>query len=201
VDIRILAATNRPLAGLVERGLFRPDLFYRISGVDVRVPALRERRPDIPELARYFLERHRATRRLRLSDAAVDLLIAYHWPGNVRELERFVERAVALAESDVVDLDDLPPAILGECGSALVPSLEENHTMRAWGSRYARLVLGRCGGNKREACRMLGISYHTLVAYLKFALPEFAGAAGSIGGSTAPEQPAADAASGCVVEV
>src|SRR3989442_1099358 len=80
----------------VERQLFRPDLYYRLSGVDIRVPALRERRADILELARYFLERHRTTRRLRLSSAAADALLAYDWPGNVRELERMTERSVAL---------------------------------------------------------------------------------------------------------
>ena len=74
VDIRIVAATNRSLAGLVERQLFRPDLFYRLSGVDVHVPALRERREDILELAGYFLERHRTARSLRLSAAASDAL-------------------------------------------------------------------------------------------------------------------------------
>src|SRR3954464_547638 len=88
VDIRIIAATNRALSGLVERGMFRTDLFYRLSGVDVRVPTLRERRPDVIELAQYFLERHHAMRPLRLTPAAVDALTAYDWPGNVRELER-----------------------------------------------------------------------------------------------------------------
>src|SRR5665213_1789921 len=119
IDIRIVAATNRPLGDLVEQSLFRPDLFYRLSGVDVRVPPLRERRRDVVELARYFLERHRATRRLRLSAAASDALVAYRWPGNVRELERLVERAVALAETDVIELDDLPPTVRGEFSTAL----------------------------------------------------------------------------------
>ena len=177
VDIRIVAATNRPLGELVEQSLFRPDLFYRLSGVDVRVPPLRERRSDVVELARYFLERHRATRRLRLSAAASGALAAYRWPGNVRELERLVERAVALVETDVIELDDLPPTVRGEFGAALAPSVRRNDTMRAWGSRYARLVVSRCGGNKRGACRVLGISYHTLVGYLKFPLPELEGAA------------------------
>jgi two-component system, NtrC family, response regulator HydG len=168
VDIRIIAATNRGLAGLVERRLFRSDLFYRLSGVDVRVPALRERRDDVRELAGYFLERHRATRPLRLSVSAADALAAYDWPGNVRELERLMERAVTLAESDVIELDDLPATVRGDYAAAIAPSLGRKETMRAWGSRYARLILNRCHGNKREACGVLGISYHTLQAYLRY---------------------------------
>jgi len=175
VDIRIVAATNRTLRGLVEQKLFRPDLFYRLGGVDVRVPPLRERRADVLELAQYFLDRHRATRRLRLSAAASAALAAYDWPGNVRELERLIERAVALVETDVIELDDLPPILRGQFGETIAPSLARRDTMRAWGSRYARLVVNECGGNKREACRLLGISYHTLVAYLNFPLPEFEG--------------------------
>src|SRR4051812_36775129 len=77
VDIRVVAATNRTLASMVERGLFRPDLYYRLSGVDLRIPALRERRADIPVLAEHFLQGHRATRRLRLSPSAIDALLAY----------------------------------------------------------------------------------------------------------------------------
>jgi transcriptional regulator with PAS, ATPase and Fis domain len=171
VDIRIVAATNRPLAGLVERQLFRPDLFFRLSGVDIRVPPLRERRPDVLELAHYFIGRHRAIRPLRLSIAAADALVAYDWPGNVRELERLMERAVALATSEIVALDDLPPKVRGDV-SAVLQVLGHNTTMRAWGSRYARLVLERCDGNKREACRVLGISYHTLNAYLRYPFAE-----------------------------
>ena len=168
VDIRIIAATNRGLASLVERQLFRADLFYRLSGVDIRVPTLRERRDDILELARYFLDRHRGARSLRLSAAAADALLSYNWPGNVRELERLIEGAVAMAQADVIEIDDLPPTVRGGYGEAVVPSLQRNETMRAWQSRYARLVLDRCHGNKRGAARALGISYHTLVSYLKY---------------------------------
>jgi two-component system response regulator HydG len=168
VDIRIIAATNRGLAGLVEQRAFRPDLFYRLGGVELRVPALRERRGDILALAQAFLERHRATRALRLSPAAAAALVDYEWPGNVRELERLIERAVALAETDVLELDDLPPAVRGGYPTVVMPSLQRNDTMRAWGSRYARLVVEQCRGNKRGAARRLGISYHTLVAYLKY---------------------------------
>lgn len=168
VDVRIVAATNQGLAGLVQRKLFRPDLFYRLSGVEVHVPPLRERRDDIPELARYFLDRHRQPHLLRLSTAAAEALVSHDWPGNVRELQRLIERAVALAESDVIELDDLPPAVRGAYAENVVPSLRRNDTMRAWGARYARLVLERCQGNKREACRVLDISYHTLGAYLQY---------------------------------
>ncbi|RPJ84778.1 MAG: AAA family ATPase, partial [Acidobacteria bacterium] len=168
LDIRIVVATNRSLAPLVERGLFRQDLFYRLSGVDVRVPALRTRRDDILELTRYFLERHRCVRRLVLSAAAADALRVYEWPGNVRELERLVEGIVALAESDRIEVDDLPPIIRSGYTEVLQPSLEARHSMRAWGSRYARLVLDRSAQNKRQACRALGISYHTLQAYLRY---------------------------------
>jgi transcriptional regulator with PAS, ATPase and Fis domain len=168
VDIRIVAATNRRLSEMVDRGLFRSDLFYRLSGMDVRVPTLRERRTDVLELAAYFLERHRGVHALRLSTAAADALASYDWPGNVRELERLMERAVTLASSDVIELDDLPPRVRGDYSAALGPSLERNDTLRAWGSRYARLILDRAAGNKREACRVLDISYHTLQAYLRY---------------------------------
>ncbi|MCU1384875.1 MAG: zraR 12 [Acidobacteria bacterium] len=168
VDIRIVAATNRSLASLVEQRLFRPDLFYRLSGVDIRVPTLRERRPDILELAAYFLDRHKTMRPLRLSAGACDALMAYDWPGNVRELERLMERAVAMVNADVIELDDLPASIRGDYVIALGPSLRRNDSLRAWASRYARLVLERSDGNKREACRALDISYHTLQSYLRF---------------------------------
>ena len=169
VDIRIVAASNRSLAEMVQQKLFRADLFYRLSGVDVRVPTLRERRPDILELVRHFLERHRSSRFLRLSRDAVHALTEYDWPGNVRELERLVERVVALAQSDMIELEDLPPAVKGDYGVSLGPSRGRNDTLRAWATRYVRLIVERVHGNKREACRALGISYHTLQAYLRAA--------------------------------
>ena len=180
VDTRIVVATNRPLAGLVADGRFRMDLYYRLHGVEVPVPPLRDRREDIVELARYFLQRHRGLRALDLSDAAIDVLVAYHWPGNVRELERVIERAVALAGSDRLQLDDLPPALLGGYEDVIQPSLRRRDTMREWAGRYARLVLERCQNNKRRACRELGISYHTLQAHLRSSSSRRAAAGGSI---------------------
>jgi transcriptional regulator with PAS, ATPase and Fis domain len=168
VDVRIVAATNRSLAGLVSHGLFRADLFYRLSGVEVLVPPLRLRKTDVLELTQYFLTRHQARGRYTMTAAAVDALMAYDWPGNVRELERMIEGAVAIAESRTIRLDDLPVSLRGDYASILMPCAQEDESLRSWGSRYARLMLEKCRGNKREACRRLAISYHTLNAYLRF---------------------------------
>ena len=166
VDTRIVVATNQSLKALVSAGRFRADLFYRLSGVEIHVPPLRTRRGDIAILANHFLERHRALGRTSFSGSAMDALSAHTWPGNVRELERVVERAVTVTTSSRITLEDLPPEVTGDFSQVLKPSLDADHTMRTWGSRYARLVLERCQNNKRQACRALGISYHTLRAYL-----------------------------------
>ncbi len=168
LNVRIVAATNKPLAGLADRGVFRSDLYYRLSGLEVVVPPLRARRDDILELARYFLACHDARGRVGLSATAADALQAYHWPGNVRELQRTLEGAVALSTSRVIELDDLPAALRGSYADVVVPSLEAKDSLRAWASRYAKLVLERSGHNKRKACRALGISYHTLQAHLRY---------------------------------
>jgi transcriptional regulator with PAS, ATPase and Fis domain len=168
VDIRIMAATNRSLSVLVAKGLFRGDLYYRLNALELRVPPLRARREDIMDLAQACLERHAGVGRpCRLSAAALEALLTYEWPGNVRELERVIERAITLAEGEEVQLHDLPPA-LNERYSIVQPATEGHESMRAWGSRYARLVLERCQNNKRQACRVLDISYHTLQAYLRY---------------------------------
>jgi two-component system response regulator HydG len=167
VDIRIIAATNRRLTDLVQQKSFRLDLFYRLSGVDVHVPSLRERPQDIMELALYFLARHRTTPHLKFSPEVVDALLTYDWPGNVRELERMVECAVALARTETIGLDDLPPSVGGTHLQAFGPSLKRDETLRAWARRYVHIVLERHGNNRREAARVLGISYHTLKAHLR----------------------------------
>ena len=168
VDARLIVATNQSLRKLVAAGRFRGDLYYRLSGLEIQVPPLRDRGNDIVALANHFLDRHRAVRQVELSRSAVDALLTYDWPGNVRELERVIERAVALATSTELTARDLPPAISRTYDEILGPSLRHGDTLREWGSRYARVVLDRCNHNKREACRMLGISYHTLQAYLTY---------------------------------
>ncbi|MEZ5294539.1 MAG: sigma 54-interacting transcriptional regulator [Vicinamibacterales bacterium] len=168
LDVRVVAATNKPLAGLADRGLFRADLYYRLGGLEVVVPPLRDRRDDILELAHYFLACHGGRGTVALSPTAADALQAYHWPGNVRELQRTLEGAVAMSTSRLIELDDLPTALRGSYADVVVPSLEANDSLRMWASRYAKLVLARSGHNKRKACRALGISYHTLQAHLRY---------------------------------
>ena len=168
VNTRIVAATNRPLSGLVASNAFRADLFYRLGGVEIQVAPLRERRDDIAELARHFLVRHQTNRELSLSEAALDALRLYDWPGNVRELERVIERSLTMATTHRIELQDLPPQVRGEYSDVLGPSVAAGHSMRAWASRYARLVFERCGRNKRKTSRMLDISCHTLDAYLRY---------------------------------
>jgi formate hydrogenlyase transcriptional activator len=108
VDVRVIAATHRDLSSAVARGEFRPDLFFRLNVFPVRVPPLRERREDIPDLVRHFL--HRFGRRMNrqiaeVSPAALQLLMEYHWPGNVRELENIVERAMIISNGDTLQID------------------------------------------------------------------------------------------------
>jgi DNA-binding NtrC family response regulator len=110
-DVRILAATNKDLETEVVKGTFREDLFYRLNVVRIHIPPLRERREDVRLLAEFFLQRQSARRRgpvMRFTDDALSLLEAYDWPGNVRELENTIQRACALANSDVLLPSDIP---------------------------------------------------------------------------------------------
>ena len=111
VDVRVIAATNRDLEAAYRNGTFRKDLYFRLNVVTVHVPALRERRNDIPMLVQWFCERYAPGADLRVSSAAMKALMNYDWPGNVRELENCVERAVALGNEQLIDLGDLPPSI------------------------------------------------------------------------------------------
>jgi len=110
VDIRLIAATNRNLKKMVEDGKFRQDLYYRIKVLELEIPPLRQRREDIPELIRLFLDRY-STQPIRFSLEALDALVKYPYPGNVRELEHIVQRAITFARGQLIDLLDLPEEI------------------------------------------------------------------------------------------
>ncbi|HEX5070625.1 MAG TPA: sigma 54-interacting transcriptional regulator [Vicinamibacterales bacterium] len=168
VDTRIVAATNRSLRSLVDAGQFRADLYYRISGVELIVPPLRERRQDVPLLVDYFAGRHRRLRQLPVEQTTMGALVAYDWPGNIRQLARVLERALALSPGPSISLSDLPADITRQFREAGGGDLASDRTLRGCIGRYARLILDQCQGNKRRACEILDISYHTLQTYLDY---------------------------------
>ena len=153
---------------MVESGRFRSDLYYRLAGVEICVPPLRARKEDIASLVEHFVARYRRSPPISMSAGAMEALVAFHWPGNVRQLERTVERAIALAPGPLVTVADLPDDISKDYGDLDAPVEDRDDTLRAWSSRYVRLVLDRCDGNKRRACDVLDISYHTLKSHLAY---------------------------------
>ena len=163
VDVRVVAATNVDLETEVSQQRFRQDLFYRLSVIVIRVPALRERREDIPLLIETFLRNacSRAGRRVDLTRDAIAALTNYRWPGNVRELENTIERLVVLSRGSSVDLADLPfkPPTGPDLEARLfvdLPSLDEIER------RYLLHVIEQVGGNRTRAAEVLGIDRRTL---------------------------------------
>lgn len=173
VEIRIVAATNRDLGAMVARHEFRDDLWFRLRVFEVRVPPLRERPGDIPELAESFLRQ--TARRFgravpKLSDTAIDALVQHSWPGNVRELRNVIERAVILVGlAKTVGLDELPSVVPAR--DSLTPHFvlpdAELPTLAEINQRYARHVFERAGRNKTHAAKILGISRVTLREWLR----------------------------------
>ena len=170
VDARVLAATNRNLEREVKTGKFREDLFYRLSVVTLRVPALSERRTDIPLLAERFLglvldrEGHR---QIALSEETVRTLVAYDWPGNVRELESAIEYAVLHARGNEIVPDDLPVKLQSDqvrsaARSPLSALFEDLPALDELERRYLLYVLEVAGGNRTRAAEVLGIDRRTL---------------------------------------
>lgn len=170
VDVRVIAATNRDLDSAYRAGGFRKDLFFRLNVVTIHMPALRERRSDIPALVRCFLERHAPGENVQVSEAAMKILLQYEWPGNIRELENSVARALALGDREAIGMQDLPPTIVsvqeGEISGEDVGTLA--HTALADMERMAIVrVFEQVGGDKTLAGKMLGISRATLYRKLK----------------------------------
>ena len=161
VDVRIVAATNRDLLQLVQTGAFRKELLYRLDVVSLRVPALRERRDDIPQLLRTFLSNGRNNApHHHFSPEAMAVLIAYHWPGNVRELENAVERMVVLAgQRQELGVADLPAELRSSEQGEVALSDDRYEAARArFDHLYFQNLLRRSAGNVTEAARLAGIS-------------------------------------------
>ena len=182
IDVRVVAATNKDLGVEVREGRFRGDLYYRLHVIPIHVPALRERRSDIPILIEHFLARLVATQNLprkRMSESAVVRLWEYDWPGNVRELENLLERTVILCENEEIELDDLPPGMRSFAGINNVPEptvselgLDFNRAVEAFEDRLIGEALRRTHGNKQAAARLLGLKRTTLVAKLRRRQPD-----------------------------
>ncbi len=166
-DVRVVAATNKPLEDEVKAGRFREDLFFRLNVISIDLPALKDRRGDIPELIAHFLHTRQAGRGLMTVDpAAHAALCAYDWPGNIRELANVLERAQILAEGDTITPDDLPEN-LGRVGGPAptagepAPVVSPDDLDRVE-QRHVADVLRRHGGNKMQAAKALGVSRRTL---------------------------------------
>ena len=166
-DVRLISATHHPLAAAAGRNGFREDLFYRIAGITLTVPSLRDRPNDLPtllvnEIAR--ASRRHGTTIVGLDRQAADRLLHYAWPGNLRELSKVVYAAVALTTGDVIGVEQL--LLAGEAGFAAVltqlAAATENRSLREAMHRHITRVLAAVGGNKRQAARELRVSRATL---------------------------------------
>jgi transcriptional regulator with GAF, ATPase, and Fis domain len=168
VDVRVIAATNRDLATEVAAGRFRPDLWYRLNVVNVTMPALRERREDIPRLAAHFAAKYARGPSVELSADALEALTAHDWPGNVRELENAIERAVVLGSSDRITAEDLPDILLEPVGDAENGAGAPFHEgVREVKRRLILEAIERSGGNYAAAARLLGLNPTYLHRLLK----------------------------------
>jgi two-component system response regulator PilR (NtrC family) len=182
VDVRVIAATNKNFAREIAEGRFREDLYYRLSVIPIELPALRERREDIPLLARHFLARFSKTMEKHvagISPEAMRHLESYEWPGNVRELENTLERAVALESGSEISLQVLPDRIAGYASSSPLqgPSLSANSfptegvdfekELAETERRYLLAALEKAGGVRTRAAELLHITYRSLRHYAK----------------------------------
>jgi DNA-binding NtrC family response regulator len=172
VDVRVMAATNRDLEAEYHAGQFRKDLYFRLNVVAVQLPPLRERRSDVPMLVHWFLDRRAKGSSIQVSSAAMKYLLQYDWPGNVRELENCIERATALGNGKLIDVEDLPPAIRSVAvPSELSPGTGQTSLNATDLEDIERDTIQRVfeqvKGDKVVAGRMLGISRATLYRKLK----------------------------------
>ena len=168
VDVRVLAASNKPLRQLIDQGRFREDLYYRLSVIPLFIPPLRDRKEDIVPLTKFFFSerycRRTGDRRVRLSRDAINKLEAYRWPGNVRELENAVERAMLIVDSNTLTADDI---LLEAQHSPNAPVDFKNLSLKEMEKMHISHVLEACSWNQTEAAKKLMIGYNTLWRKIK----------------------------------
>ncbi|HSF17724.1 MAG TPA: sigma-54 dependent transcriptional regulator [Vicinamibacteria bacterium] len=176
VDVRVIAATNSDLKSLVDAGKFREDLYYRLNVINVLLPALRQRREDVPILAQHFLKKYgeeNGRPLLELSSDAIQSLLDYDWPGNVRELENVIERAVVLAEGPVIDRRLIPEHVRSgptfRLPNVVVPEegIDFRDVIHAVEKRLIESSLETSGGVQKKAAELLGLKPTTLNEMIK----------------------------------
>jgi DNA-binding NtrC family response regulator len=161
-DVRVIAATNKPLLEQIKTGGFREDLYYRLNVITIELPPLRDRRGDILELVEHFLTtRQLGPTRYRMEQDALDALVRYDWPGNVRELANVLERAQILAEEHVITVDDLPSNIVEAVSAPTNPGINP-FSLQEVERRHVQEVMQEAKGNKVHAAKTLGISRRAL---------------------------------------
>lgn len=169
VNVRILAATNKPLESLIEQGKFREDLYYRIQAITLRIPPLRERMEDFTELANTFLQQYilkAGKRRLVLASQTRDYLQAYHWPGNVRELQNVIQAAVYLADNETIEPSALPNTLKQHRSN----QINESNNLQDAIEQLERSMIQEALGiedDKKVVAKRLGLSRSTLYEKIK----------------------------------
>ncbi len=166
IDVRIIATMNRDIGKLIQEGRFREDLYYRLKVIDIELPPLRDRKEDIPLIIQHFIVRF--NRELKknisgISEDALRVLLNYRWPGNVRELENVIERAVTVAQDEVISSEDLPASMTQDNDeNSIGKALREKCTVDQLEKVYIKKVLIEAGGNKSKAAQILGLNRKTL---------------------------------------
>jgi DNA-binding NtrC family response regulator len=165
VDVRVVAATNVALEDAIQAGKFRPDLYHRLSPIQIKVPALRERLEDIGPLAGFFLQQHDPRR--RFTAEAIEVLQRYAWPGNVRELRNVVTRAAIYSAGEEIGPGELPSEIAGNNARLAAPEETGSYSLDGLEQHTIFKVLAQTGGHQQKAADILGISRRTLIRKLK----------------------------------
>ncbi len=176
-DVRVICATHRNLEAMVEEGRFRQDLYYRLNVVPIQIPALRERRDEIPVLAQHFLQEFAeqfGKTATRFSPLTIHALEEYNWPGNVRELENAIQHAVVMAEGPAIETWHLPNSLRGDVEQTSVGRSYEDE-VREFKRRLIMRTLRECGGRKVDAARALGVArgyLHRLINQLQIQIDD-----------------------------
>ena len=165
LNARILASTNKQLRELVESGVFRDDLYYRLNVIEIYVPSLKERRDDIPLLVDHFVKKYNSELKRQcvgLDNEAMSIFLSYAWPGNIRQLRNVIERAMILnRDNEYISISDLSDELTGNY-SSMKAGENLKDAVKVFETEYIRRVLTACNGNKEEAARRLGINPSTL---------------------------------------